>query len=462
MFKFKKKGFISFIALILAMIVGYFCVNLMCLSNTNTIGVYVKKTLDKANLAAISCARYNDEEAESYIVAEDAVAQFALLTGKNFGLKTPLTLKPFREYNGKYILYRTDGYVDVPDNRTILSKTPNILFGVFNYEDLVGSDRANNNAISENEKINEYRLLIKAIISETRFVDNNNVQNKLIQDTLLKNLFPEDYNSKAPQTIKTTKPITIALAEIPIENSAFNVKTIYRFSLGRLNVYNCQHIYLSDCATTCYKCGKVRIAPNPHTQKFPCSKTCSVCGEKVSGAIPHESGMSEANYPCGKTIRCIHCNSIMVGNTSHNLGAWTNHSKATCTENGVQRAYCQRAGCTYYDERISEYAKGHTFISATCSSPLHCSKCGYKIENSELPHTFTEWKTTKEANCKENGERSRTCKVCGYKEISYINPTNHIWGTPVIVKQATHSAPGILEQSCSICHSVKQTEIPKL
>lgn len=457
----KKKGFISFIALVLAMIVSAFIVNIMSLSSANTTGLYVKKSLDKATLAAVSCPRMDGETAESYIVTSEAVSQYSFLLGKSFGLSGAIELKPMREYNGHKILFKYDGYEQLTDNRTFLSKTPSVIFGVFNYEDLVGTAKAESPVISDEEKTNDYRLLIKAIIQDTTFTGNT-AQNQNIQQTLLKNLFPEEYSSNAEPLIKTTKSITMSLAEIPIEFSAFNVHTLYRFSFGRLNVYTCEHVYVSDCATTCYKCGKVRVALTSHTRDFPCSQTCSVCGEKLSGSIPHSSGLDETNYPCNTTIRCQYCHSIMVGNTSHSLGGWVHYQNVSCDKNGTERAYCTRPGCTYYDERITEYASGHNFVSATCSTPLHCSKCDYVVENSELPHTFGEWYTTKEANCYESGERTRTCEVCGYKEISYINVTNHIWGAPVVIKQATLSANGILQQTCTICHSVKQTEIPKL
>lgn len=460
-----KKGFISFIALILAMIVSAFIVNMMSLSNANTTGLYVKRSLDKANLAAVSCPRMgefgNSEDADSYVLVDEAKDQFSFLLGKSFGLSGPINLNPIREYNGHNILFKYNGYETLTNNKTFLSQTPSVLFGIFNYEDLVGKEKAESSILSEEEKTNDYRLLIKAIIGDTTFVADS-TQNTNIQHTLLKNLFPEEYNPNSTVLIKTTKPISMALAEIPLSHSSFNVKKIYRFSFGRLNVYTCEHIYVSDCASICYKCGKVRVPPIAHTRDFPCSQFCSVCKEKLSGSIPHESIYQSDKYPCNTTIRCKYCNSIMVGNTSHTLGLWQQYQTVSCDRNGTERAYCTKVGCTYFDERVSEYASGHNFVSATCSTPLHCSKCDYEVENSELPHTFGEIIINKQPTCYERGEKSRSCEVCGYKEIEYINTTNHKWGTPVIIKQATVNSNGIIEQTCNICHSIKQTEIPKL
>ena len=57
-------------------------------------------------------------------------------------------------------------------------------------------------------------------------------------------------------------------------------------------------------------------------------------------------------------------------------------------------------------------------------------------------HTFGDWKITKQATCKEEGERVRSCE-CGEIQTEKIELTDHKW------KSATFTSPKI----CTVCNA---------
>ena len=89
--------------------------------------------------------------------------------------------------------------------------------------------------------------------------------------------------------------------------------------------------------------------------------------------------------------------------------------------------------------------------------------------NADIPsvcnHTFGEWNTVKQANCKDEGKRERACTQCNETEVEAIEKsTVH---TPTIDASfpATCKTYGLTEGShCSVCDEVlvKQTVIPRL
>ena len=84
-------------------------------------------------------------------------------------------------------------------------------------------------------------------------------------------------------------------------------------------------------------------------------------------------------------------------------------------------------------------------------------------EPAECSHTFGQWVTTKLANCKEAGERTRTCSHCAAQEKEVL-PRNDAH-TPVTdpAVAATCKSTGLTEGShCSVCEKVlvAQTTLP--
>ena len=77
-------------------------------------------------------------------------------------------------------------------------------------------------------------------------------------------------------------------------------------------------------------------------------------------------------------------------------------------------------------------------------------------------HAFGAWETTKEATCKEAGEKIRTC-ACGETQTEVLPKTNdHSFGEWVETKAPTTEAKGEETRTCSVCDATESREVPKL
>lgn len=124
----------------------------------------------------------------------------------------------------------------------------------------------------------------------------------------------------------------------------------------------------------------------------------------------------------------------------------------------------------------------------------HSSTCEHKDELREKAlHSFTEWVTDEEATEKKMGQKSRTCTVCGYKEIEYLDKIihehtyseewssnnekhwhsstcvhdlkadegNHEWNEWEIIKEESYLEDGLKKTSCKVCGKEKEETIPQ-
>lgn len=78
---------------------------------------------------------------------------------------------------------------------------------------------------------------------------------------------------------------------------------------------------------------------------------------------------------------------------------------------------------------------------------------------SDHSHTFSET-ITKEANCKEFGEKELLCEACGFKKMEKIENGSHIF-TSSIIKEATCKEEGKAVYTCSLCGAEKTDVIAK-
>lgn len=120
------------------------------------------------------------------------------------------------------------------------------------------------------------------------------------------------------------------------------------------------------------------------------------------------------------------------------------------------------------------------------------------IEAPAHEHSWSEWKTTKEATCTEDGLQTRTCD-CGEVEekvipakghdyeavvtapdcenkgyttytckndpshtykADYVDALGHAWGEWVTVKEATETEDGLMQRTCANCGEVEEKIIP--
>ena len=182
--------------------------------------------------------------------------------------------------------------------------------------------------------------------------------------------------------------------------------------------------------------------------------TCSICGdektEKVSAtghqhteirnkkeATCKEEGYSGDTWckDCGKKILS---GQTIAKTENHSWDAGKVTTKATCTEEGEKTFTCSICG-DEKTEKVSATGHQHTEIrnkkEATCkeegySGDTWCKDCGKKILSGQAiakteDHSWNQGEITKEPTCKEEGEKTFTCSICGNTKTEKVSTTDH-------------------------------------
>ena len=182
--------------------------------------------------------------------------------------------------------------------------------------------------------------------------------------------------------------------------------------------------------------------------------TCSICGdektEKVSAtghqhteirnkkeATCKETGYSGDTWckDCGKKILS---GQAIAKTENHSWDAGKVTTKATCTEEGEKTFTCSICG-DEKTEKVSATGHQHTEIrnkkEATCkeegySGDTWCKDCGKKILSGQAiakteDHSWNQGEITKEPTCKEKGEKTFTCSICGNTKTEKVSTTDH-------------------------------------
>jgi hypothetical protein len=152
--------------------------------------------------------------------------------------------------------------------------------------------------------------------------------------------------------------------------------------ISSLNII-CDHKYSFDCQTLCSKCSEVRETSKSHTyDNATCDPTCNVCAEEREITRLYDGCFDAECNECG----------FVREHTGH---VYSGDCDISCNNCGGAR----------------EALADHTYDN-TCDE--YCNVCNEK--NASAAHTFGEWAVTKEATETENGEKTRTCSVCGATE----------------------------------------------
>ena len=182
--------------------------------------------------------------------------------------------------------------------------------------------------------------------------------------------------------------------------------------------------------------------------------TCSICGDKKTekvSATGHqhteirnkkEATCKEEGYSgdtwckdCGKKILS---GQAIAKTENHSWDAGKVTTKATCTEEGEKTFTCSICG-DKKTEKVSATGHQHTEIrnkkEATCkeegySGDTWCKDCGKKILSGQAiakteDHSWNQGKITKEPTCKEEGEKTFTCSICGNTKTEKVSTTDH-------------------------------------
>ena len=260
-------------------------------------------------------------------------------------------------------------------------------------------------------------------------------------DTIVTDLPAISVNDPSIATYSNGKITGVAEGSTTLTASLYGLTAA---DMPTINVYRCEHHWDQGeiiTEATCTEEGE---------KKF----TCSICGdektEKVSATgHQHTEIRNKKEATCKETgysgdTWCKDCGKkILSGQTiakteNHSWDAGKVTTKATCTEEGEKTFTCSICG-DKKTEKISATGHQHTEIrnkkEATCketgySGDTWCKDCGKKILSGQTiakteNHSWNQGEITKEPTCKEEGEKTFTCSICGNTKTEKVSTTDH-------------------------------------
>ena len=230
--------------------------------------------------------------------------------------------------------------------------------------------------------------------------------------------------------------------------------------------------------------GKVTTKPSCITPGVK-TYTCTVCQKTKTEEIPatghqHTEVRNVKEATCTKEgytgdTYCTDCGEKLsdgkiLPKKDHDYEV-KDHKDATCTEDGYTTSFCKNCG-DEKKETIKATGHLHTEIKnakqATCTKAgytgdTYCKDCGEKISSGEviekLAHTWDEGNITKEADCKEKGVMTYTCRKCGATKTEDIPMTEHTWDKGEVTTAPTCTKPGVRTYTCSVCKATRTEAI---
>ena len=260
-------------------------------------------------------------------------------------------------------------------------------------------------------------------------------------DTIVTDLPAISVNDPSIATYSNGKITGVAEGSTTLTASLYGLTAA---DMPTINVYRCEHHWDQ---------GEIITEPTC-TEEGEKKFTCSICGdektEKVSATgHQHTEIRNKKEATCKETgysgdTWCKDCRKkILSGQTiakteNHSWDAGKVTTKATCTEEGEKTFTCSICG-DKKTEKVSATGHQHTEIrnkkEATCkeegySGDTWCKDCGKKILSGQAiakteDHSWNQGKITKEPTCKEEGEKTFTCSICGNTKTEKVSTTDH-------------------------------------
>ena len=260
-------------------------------------------------------------------------------------------------------------------------------------------------------------------------------------DTIVTDLPAISVNDPSIATYSNGKITGVAEGSTTLTASLYGLTAA---DMPTINVYRCEHHWDQGEIITKATC----------TEEGEKKFTCSICGdektEKVSATgHQHTEIRNKKEATCKETgysgdTWCKDCGKkILSGQTiakteNHSWDAGKVTTKATCTEEGEKTFTCSICG-DKKTEKVSATGHQHTEIrnkkEATCkeegySGDTWCKDCGKKILSGQAiakteDHSWNQGEITKEPTCKEKGEKTFTCSICGNTKTEKVSTTDH-------------------------------------
>ena len=196
--------------------------------------------------------------------------------------------------------------------------------------------------------------------------------------------------------------------------------------------------------------------PDSHTHSYTVSVVAPTCGA---------GGYTEYLCDCGDKYTAEETAML-----SHTWGPWTTKKPATTKEEGLQVRVC--GNCQAEEEKTTDkLSENHTHsyteqvIAPTCTQEGYTSyicNCGHSYTGNPVPakdHSYTTQVIP--ATCETQGYTIHKC-ACGktYTD-AQTQPSGHAWGSWNTVKEATETAEGCRERTCSACGKKEEQTIAK-
>ena len=260
-------------------------------------------------------------------------------------------------------------------------------------------------------------------------------------DTIVTDLPAISVNDPSIATYSNGKITGVAEGSTTLTASLYGLTAA---DMPTINVYRCEHHWDQGeiiTEATCTEEGE---------KKF----TCSICGDEKTEKVSvtghqHTEIRNKKEATCKETgysgdTWCKDCGKkILSGQTiakteNHSWDAGKVTTKATCTEEGEKTFTCSICG-DKKTEKVSATGHQHTEIrnkkEATCkeegySGDTWCKDCGKKILSGQAiakteDHSWNQGEITKEPTCKEKGEKTFTCSICGNTKTEKVSTTDH-------------------------------------
>lgn len=175
-----------------------------------------------------------------------------------------------------------------------------------------------------------------------------------------------------------------------------------------------------------------------------------------------------------KSRHCSNCEAIkdstVIRASGHDFTGWVITEEATCTGKGEVERECK---VCHIKETMEIPANEHDWkeeytidTPATCtetgSKSIHCKNCNAVLDDSAVEiaakgHSYGQWEETIEPTCTDEGEKIRTCSICGDKEMAILPANEHKWSYKAIIDvEPTCTEVGSKSVHCRNCDAVKE------
>jgi hypothetical protein len=196
--------------------------------------------------------------------------------------------------------------------------------------------------------------------------------------------------------------------------------------------------------------------PDTHTHSYTVLVVAPSCSA---------GGYTEYTCQCGDTYRAEETAVL-----AHTWGAWETVKEATTQETGLQKRIC--SNCQRSEEKITDkidenHTHSYTFqiVEPTCTTQgytVHTCNCGHSYTSDPVSakgHSYTS--QIVKPTCETQGYTLSKC-ACGKIDTDTVTqPTGHSWGDWKTIKEATETAEGQRERTCSACAKKEQQPIAK-